>query len=239
MKKGIGMRWLTALFFSAMALGDTSPETILKNADDIRNPDQSFMMTVEVKSTHSGDTEEHRFEVSLKGNDKTLVHTLAPKRDVGRDMLMIDENMWAYVPNLKRAVRVGLNQKLTGEAANGDISRMRWAEDYKGALEKEDKSSWTLLLEAKKKGLTYEKIRAVIEKKTFKPLTAEYLTADGKVLKRAEFKDYKPMAGKSRPSLLVISDAVRSDQKSDVRIKDMKVKSFPDTLFSLERFQSK
>ncbi len=232
------MKLLIALLWTAAALAE-SPETILKNADDIRNPDQSFVMTVEVKSTHSGDTEEHLFEVSLKGNDKTLVRTLAPKRDVGRDMLMIDENMWAYVPNLKRAVRVGLNQKLTGEAANGDISRMRWAEDYKGAIEKEDKTAWTLMLEAKKKGLTYEKIRAVVEKKTFKPLTAEYLTADGKILKRATFKDYKPMAGKSRPSLLVIADAVRSDQKSDVRIKDMKVKSFPDTLFSLERFQSK
>lgn len=221
------------------ALANTSPEAILKNADDIRNPDQSFMMTVEVKSTHSGDTETHLFEVSLKGNDKTLVHTLAPKRDIGRDMLMIEENMWAYVPNLKRAVRVGLNQKLTGEAANGDISRMRWAEDYSAVIEKENGSSWTLLLTAKKKGLTYEKIRANVEKKTFKPLTAEYLTAEGKVLKKAAFKDYKPMAGKSRPSLLVISDAVRSDQKSDVRIKDMKVKSFPETLFSLERFQSK
>lgn len=216
-----------------------SPETILKNADDIRNPDKSFMMNVEVKSTHAGDTESHSFEVSLKGNDKTLVRTLAPKRDAGRDLLMIDENMWAYVPNLKRAVRVGLNQKLTGEAANGDISRMRWAEDYKGAVEKESAASWTLLLTAKKKGLTYEKIRAVIEKKSFRPLTAEYLTADGKVLKKAEFKDYRPVLGKTRPTLIVIADAVRSDQKSEIRISEMKVKTFSDTLFSLERFQAK
>ncbi len=197
------------------------------------------MMTVEVKSTHSGDTETHVFEVSLKGNDKTLIRTMAPKRDVGRDLLMIDENMWAYVPNLKRAVRVGLSQKLTGEAANGDISRMRWAEDYIGVIEKDEAASWTLLLTAKKKGLTYEKIRAVVEKKTFKPLTAEYLTVDGKVLKRGEFKDYMSMAGKSRPTLLLIADAVRADQKSEIRISDMKIKTFPDTLFSLERFQSK
>jgi outer membrane lipoprotein-sorting protein len=227
------------LVWTALAHAATSPETILKNADEIRNPDDSFMMKVEVKSTHSGDTDTHLFEVSLKGNDKTVVRTLAPKRDAGRDLLMIDENMWAYVPNLKRAVRVGLSQKLTGEAANGDISRMRWAQDYSGTIEKENGASWTLLLTAKKKGLTYEKIRAVIEKKTFKPLTAEYLTAEGKILKRAAFKDYKAIAGKSRPSLLVISDAVRADQKSEVRILEMKVKSFPDTLFSLERFQSR
>lgn len=238
MKFAIRSFFISAVAWSFLASAGISPEGILKQADEIRNPDDSFMMKVEVKST-SGEAEPHVFEVSLKGNDKTVVRTLAPKRDAGRDLLMIDENMWAYVPNLKRAVRVGLSQKLTGEAANGDISRMRWAQDYAAVVEKESAGDWTLLLTAKKKGLTYEKIRAFVEKKTFKPLRAEYLTADGKILKRAAFTDYKSFAGKSRPSLIVIEDAVRPDQKSEVRIVEMKVKSFSDTLFSLERFQAK
>ena len=68
---------------------------------------------------------------------------------------MLDENMWVFIPNLKRSVRVGLSQKLTGQAANGDISRMRWSGDYTPKLLKETKKSWLLHLQAKKKGLTH------------------------------------------------------------------------------------
>ena len=41
---------------------------------------------------------------------------------------------------------------------------MRWAKDYSPTIEKETDKEWVLLLDAKKKGLTYEKIRAHIEK---------------------------------------------------------------------------
>ena len=47
--------------------------------------------------------------------------------------------IWVFIPNLKRSVRVGLSQKLTGQAANGDISRMRWSGDYTPKLLKETK----------------------------------------------------------------------------------------------------
>ena len=41
------------------------------------------------------------------------------------------------MPSLKRAIRVSLSQKLMGEAANGDISRMRWYGDYNVKIEKQ------------------------------------------------------------------------------------------------------
>src|SRR4051812_8253138 len=110
---------LSAVFFMGAAAheatkgGARSATEILEHADAIRNPSESFRMRAEVKTGE--DTSE--FEVQTKGKDKTLVKTLAPSRDVGRNMLMLDENMWAYIPNLKRAVRIGLNQKLTGQAA--------------------------------------------------------------------------------------------------------------------------
>lgn len=230
------MGWI--LFsFSSLCLAKASPSDIVKKADNIRNPNKAFEMKVEVVSTTQKSPSV--FDVFTKGNNQTLIRTLEPSRDKGRDLLMVDENMWAYVPNLKRAVRVGLSQKLTGEAANGDISRMRWADDYSATLEKENKSEWTLLLVAKKKGLTYEKIRAKISKKDYRPLSAEYLTKSNKVLKTAQFEGYKNLAGAERPSKIVIRDAVRKNNQSVITIQSMKVKSLPNTLFSKDKFQSK
>ena len=152
-------------------------------------------------------------------------------------MLMRGTQMWAYIPNLKRAVRVSLSQRLSGQAANGDISRMRWAGDYDARIEKENAKFWTLLLTAKKKGLTYSRVRAVIEKGTFHPLYAEYLTAGGKVLKKAQFTSYKELCGKERPTEIRIQDAVKPRQRSVIRVLEMRVKKFPASLFTPENLR--
>ena len=133
---GLSMAFTTGLLSSIPAQADSGKadtsaatsrtpdaDTILRKADEVRNPSESFSMVVDVESQNDDPA---RFEVMMQGKSKTLIRTKKPERDVGRSILMIDENMWAYVPNLKRSVRVSLNQKLTGQAANGDISRMRW-----------------------------------------------------------------------------------------------------------------
>ena len=224
------------LIFSQGAFANLDAASILRQADAIRNPEADFQMLVAIDSA-GGDKSE--FKVMTKGNSRTIVETIAPRRDKGRDLLMVDENMWVFIPNLKRAVRVSLSQKLTGEAANGDISRMRWADDYTAKIISSDKGSWTLMLEANKKGLTYEKIEASIQKGSYRPLKASYLTKSGKVLKNAEFGAYKQMAGKIRPSEIFIKDAIREDRFSKIVIKEMAVKSIPASKFNLSGFQTR
>ncbi|MFK7823294.1 MAG: outer membrane lipoprotein-sorting protein [Oligoflexales bacterium] len=227
---------LLLIVLSDVAWAKIDAAAILKEADAIRNPKEDFQMLVTIQSSGG---EEKEFKVMTKGNNRTIVETLAPRRDKGRDLLMVDENMWVFIPNLKRTVRVSLNQKLSGEAANGDISRMRWAMDYAAKIVGSDVKSWTLLLEANKKGLTYEKIIAFVEKGSFRPLGAKYLTKSGKVLKDAEFKAYKLLAGKVRPSQIVIKDAIKKGKFSTIVIKEMSVKSLPSSKFNLSGFQTR
>ncbi len=211
-------------------LAAITPEEILKKVDDVRNPSESYLMSVRIKS--STESEDSTFVVSLKGNTKTFVKVSGPKKLVGRNMLMIDENMWVYVPNLKRSVRVSLSQKLIGEAANGDISRMRWSGDYNAKIEKEDKRTYTMFLDQKKKGLTYAKIRVTVAKYSFQPLKAEFLTMTGKVVKTADYLKYTVLAGKKRPSVIHIVDKLKASNTSDIIIEKMTVRKLPDSMFS-------
>lgn len=220
--------------FSFLQNGHTQSPTptateIVRRADEIRNPGESYRMQVSVTS---GEGERSVFEVALNGPSQTFIKTLEPARDRGRNMLMRGEEMWAYVPNLKRAIRVSLSQKLTGQAANGDISRMRWAGDYSAKTESEDAGAWQLLLSANKKGLTYDKIRVWVNKKDFHPMKAEFLTPQAKLLKRVEYADYRPNLGKTRPHLMKIQDAVRPDDRSEIRVLEMEVKTFPAAMFN-------
>ena len=225
------MKYLAlALFISTSAFANLDPKEILKKVDEVRNPSESYFMDVRIKST--SEKEDSTFNVSLKGNSKTFIKVLGPKKLMGRNMLMVDENMWVYVPNLKRAVRVPLSQKLIGEAANGDISRMRWSGDYDVMVEKEDSKMWTLLLKENKKGLTYTRIRVTVEKANFHPMIAEFQTSEGKVLKTAEYKNYKNLAGKERPSVIHIVDALKASNASDVIIEKMTVRNMPDSMFT-------
>lgn len=112
---------------------DSSPsgEALLQKADKIRNPGDSFKMRLEVKA----EDKSTEFEVFLKGTDKTLIVTKSPAVDRGRNMLMLDRDFYAFIPNLKRSMRLSLAQKMTGQVANGDIARTRWSGDYDAQIE--------------------------------------------------------------------------------------------------------
>jgi outer membrane lipoprotein-sorting protein len=205
-----------------------SPAEILQKADDVRNPSASFTMVVTVKD-HDGTLS--KFEVKTKGKDRTLIKTLQAPHSKANALLMVEQDMWAYIPNLKRAVRVSLQQKLTGQAANGDIARTRWSGDYEATLEKEEKDSWQLFLTANKKGLTYDKIRLWVGKDGFKPRKAEYLTMAGDPLKTANFESYSNMAGAERPRTIRIQDAKRSSDYSVLEILSLQNAELPDAIF--------
>jgi len=226
-----------AICFQVFSAGskENDVNSILVKADAIRNPSDSFFMEVRVES--KGESEESLFDVFTKGKDKTLIKTIKPTMNRGRNLLMLEEDMWVYVPNLKRAVRVSLSQKLTGQAANGDISRMRWASDYEPKLIGQDKESWNLFLTAKKKGLTYDKIRIWVKKKNFHPVKAEYLTVNEKVLKIANFYEFKQIAGGIRPTRILIESALNKEDTSLIEIKKMEVKDFPESNFQKDNLQ--
>lgn len=221
---------ISAAFVCFAAAKNESADEIMKRADAVRCPSESFFMEVEV--TSKGQDDQVKLEVFTKGRDKTRINTVAPARDKGRNMVMIGEDMWAYVPNLKRAVRVALNQKLTGQAANGDVSRMRWWGDYTAKLESEDSKSWTLALSARRKGLTYDKMRVWVEKNSFRPLRAEYLTPAGKLLKKSQFREYRNIAGALRPTEIHIQDANNAEDASVIRILKLESKNSSDAIFN-------
>jgi outer membrane lipoprotein-sorting protein len=204
-----------------------SPEALLAKADAIRNPADSYRMSIEVKTSESGSV----FEVYLKGTSKTLIVTKEPAKDQGRNMLMLDRDFYAYVPQLKRAVRLSLAQKLSGQVANGDIARTRWSGDYEVKQGSASAKEVELHLNGLKPNLTYQRIRLYLEPKTAKPLRADYLSLDGKtVLKQASFESYRPIAGRDRPSRIRIVDTNR--QVSTITIRSMTPAPLEESFFT-------
>lgn len=75
-----------------------------------------------------------------------------------------------------------------------------------------------------------------VEKRTFRPISAEYLSSAVKVLKRASFGGYKLMSGRVRPTELTIQSAVNQNDQSKLIVESMEKKAFSASQFNPQRF---
>lgn len=212
-----------------------SPHEIVHRADLARAPQGSYSMLAKVQN-HDGEVSEYK--VSVKNQRVSLVEQLVPERLRGRKLLMLDENLWFSTPNIKRPTRVSFEQRLTGEVANGDLTRTAFAEDYDAVLMGEEKingePSYKLHLKANKANVTYSKIDYFVGKNHFFPLKAQFYALSGKLLKTAIYSDIRAILGHSTITKIVIQDYLQADHKSILTFTNFHRGNMSDALFSKE-----
>jgi hypothetical protein len=164
--------------------GRMSANEILRCSDRSRNGWDTYVVRTTIQNFEDNNLiEEGVFDVRMKGTDKTLVKFL--NVDVkGQYLLMIDDDMWIYIPNTRKPIRITPLQRLMGNASNGDVARTRYAEDYTAAFKREESLGgipcYVLELNAKRDGATYKKIDYWIAKDSFRPQKAEMYMVSGK-----------------------------------------------------------
>src|SRR5437764_5527808 len=147
---------------AAPTTGIVDAEALLKRSDTYRNGWPSFVVRVKIDDYEAGKpNEEHLYEVSQKGTDKTYVEFMSP-REKGRHLLMLGDDMWIYLPDTSRPVRITPLERLSGDASNGDVARTNYAVDYTPIYLRSEKlgaeQCHVLELTAKRKGATYQRI---------------------------------------------------------------------------------
>jgi len=214
------------------------PQEIVKRSDAIRSPSGSFSFQVRVKD-YQGKAlvRENVYKVLSKDMKYTLIETIFPERLTGRKLLMAG-GLWLYLPTIKRPTRVGMQQRLTGEVANGDIARTQFADDYRAALQGieqvKGKKYYKLLLTAKDNTLPYRTIRLWVGQKDFVPLKAEFFALSGKMLKVGEYSELETVMGKPRLTKLVIKDAIQPSRQSHLKYFNYRQETLHDSMFNKE-----
>lgn len=232
---------LIASFLMSFKLfsADFDPNEIVKKADlkrGLGNVSHSFNVTIT-----NQDQKREVFQVNFKDVNTSLTNQIEPERSRGRKLLMKDYDIWLYTPNIKKPLRISLEQKLTGEVANGDIARTNYAEDYEATLlateKKGSQDVYKLELKAKNKKVTYGRIEYVVAKKDYMPIEATFYALSGKALKSAEFSDFKQIQGMSRSTKMTIRDYLQKDKFSELVFSDHKTQKFDDSLFNKDRLE--
>ncbi len=221
------------------AIARLAPNEILRKADDARAPEGDFSFFVKIGDYDGAKLlRTHVYKVFSKGTAYALIETESPLRLKGRKILLRNEDLWLYLPSVKRPTRVSLQQRLTGEVANGDIARTRFHNDYdakiSGSEEIGGKPHHVLDLKAKSDNVTYRKVQLWVDQKTYQPHKALFYAISGKLLKTSLYSDFKKALGENRASKVVIQDALNPKRQSHLTYSKYQRENLDDSFFTKE-----
>lgn len=225
------------LLFSSLSFALSGIE-IVKKADKMRTLEFDNSFVAEVNDFKGTDVQKTRYKVFSKGIQMSRVETIFPERQAGRKLLMKDQDLWFFTPDIKRPTRVSMQQRLTGEVANGDLARTSFGEDYDVEVKGEEVVNGVkavkLALTKKTAEVTYAAIDYWVALKTYAPLKAVFKSDSGKDLKIATYKDPKKILGRTLLSKIEIVNALNKKQKSVLTFTGYKKEQLNESFFNKE-----
>ena len=252
------MRKILALILvmtSYPAWAERTAQEILAASDDIRNPARPFSLSSTLTEYRNGKPADRMVlkvysKSELQGGQyRTLVKFLEPERD--RDKLMLKEGntMWFYDPASKASVRLSPQQRLLGQASNGDVVTVNLARDYTAKLggtetindgDRQSHDCVKLDLDSARDDVTYFRIELWVDKNDDHPIKAKFYSDSGHLLKTAFYRRWEEQLGRSRPTETVILDGVDPNLVTKMQFSDYAWREIPEGWFQrdyLPRFQ--
>ena len=170
-----------------------------------------------------------------KGTDKVASVFLSPASEKGRSTLRLDENMWLYIPNVGKPIRITSLQSVVGGVFNNsDILRLDYSAEYTVDQIQASGDETILHLKAKTKTVAYDKLKMWVDKEKTLPTKIECLTSASMLIKTMYFKETKDFGdGIVRPSVIETDSPLHKGYKSVMIHANLKKRTFKDEIFTL------
>ncbi len=252
------LSWIVVAFClptAPAAWSATNAQAVLSACDAIRNPGQPFRVTVTLTVFEKGqqvDTStlsSYSRTIDNSGQFASLIRFVQPARDAGKLMLKNGNDLWFYDPGTKASVRISPQQRLMGDAANGDVITVNFARDYQATLaaeemvtdgERKPRQAYKLALQARNEDATYAAIELWVDAGNHWPIKARFLADSGRLLKTAYYRRFQPQLGAERPTETVIIDGLNPQSVTILRLSEFVARNIPTSWFQrdfLSRFQ--
>ncbi|QZA79472.1 outer membrane lipoprotein-sorting protein [Deefgea tanakiae] len=237
--------FLVAVVWAAPTVpASPNAQSILSASDAIRNPDQPFGLTstlIEYRNGKQVDTSTLAIYARAdkqSGQFRNLIRFVAPQRDAGKLMLKNGTDLWFFDPASKASIRISPQQRLLGQAANGDVMTVNLAVDYSAQLageeeiqdgEKKTRTAYLLKLTAKNPEVTYHRIDYWVDRSTSRPIKAKFYSASDRLLKTAYYRKFDQQLGQERPTETVIIDGLDPQWVTVLRSSDFAFRDVPES----------
>ena len=174
---------------------------------------------------------------SASGQYRSLIRFVAPARDANKLMLKNGNDLWFFDPASQASIRLSPQQRLLGQAANGDVVTANLSLDYKAELvgeedladgERVQRHAYRLALAAASPDVTYHHVEIWIDAPSSRPIKARFFAESGRLLKTAYYRKFAPHLGRERPTEVVIIDGLDPAWVTILRYSDFAWRDLPD-----------
>jgi outer membrane lipoprotein-sorting protein len=231
------MKWIIAFLSLLIALPVYAIDgtALLKQVDRNLSPDsyESYRKLINIEP--DGKKKEFTLFTVKKGIDKVASLFIAPASEKGRSTLRLGDNMWLFIPNVGKPIRITSLQSVVGGVFNNaDILQLDYAAEYDVEKVEEKGGEYLLYLKAKTKTVAYDRLKIWADKKNVLPTRIECLTEANMLIKTLYFKDVKSFGGGiMRPAVIETDSPLYKGYKSVMIFAGIKKRDFKDEVFTL------
>ena len=232
----------------APAAGDSRPSAkdVLTASDRARNPDRPFRVTLTIVEYNNNKARDrtglvvYSREDQASGQFDNLVRYAEPPRDAGKLVLLRGANLWFYDPASKASIRISPQQRLSGQASNGDVLTVNLSRDYASTIvgdehledaDRQTRDCWHLDMHAATPDAIYNRIEYWVERGTNRSVKGKFYADSGRLLKIAYYHKYEQQLDGIRPTEVILIDAVNSNLATTIGYSDYRYKDIPDAWF--------
>ncbi|MEM9016714.1 MAG: outer membrane lipoprotein-sorting protein [Verrucomicrobiota bacterium] len=228
--KNLSLLFLLSLLLTIPGIGEDGALLQAEQSRGIMTGNTGVQWTVSVSGTMSA-----KFLATSQGG-KIFAEVIEPAEAQGRRYLAESKgNMWFWKPGLSRPVSVSKKQRLSGDAAIGDIASTSFVDGYK-LVGSEDgdvngEAATVYSLKANSLGDTYAMIKYWVTKNGNLGKKAEFYAKSGSLLRTSMMEYNNSANGRPFLSKMVIKD---SSQTITLGFSNIQIGNFPKSMFERE-----
>ncbi|MCF8051299.1 MAG: outer membrane lipoprotein-sorting protein [Desulfobacterales bacterium] len=208
---------------------------ILEQVDNNLQPGDLEMYRKIINIEPEGKKKEFVLWFLKKDRDKVVTLFVSPASEEGRATLRLGDNMWLYIPNVGKPIRITSMQSVVGGVFNNaDIMRLDYSVEYDVVDLSEDQGQHLLELKAKTGAVAYDRLKMWVLKKELVPSRIDCYAATGMLIKTLHFTEVKDIGdGVVRPAVMETDSPLYKGYRSIMISANLKKRSLPDEVFTL------
>jgi outer membrane lipoprotein-sorting protein len=209
---------------------------LLQEVDSVMQPESYEMYRKLINIEPDGSRKEWVLYTLKKGKDKIAALFLTPASDKGRVTLRLADNLWLYIPNVGKPIRITSLQSVVGGVFNNaDILRLDFAQEYRAEELRDTGQEFLLLLKAKTPSVAYDRLKMWVDKERKVPTRIEAYAASGLLIKTLYYREPKDLGdGVVRPSIVETDSPLYKGYRSVMIWAKVKPRPLADELFTLD-----
>jgi len=220
-------------------------DAVVAHFEDLYRSDGSISVT-EFTVTRPNRTRTMTMKIWTRGREKALILIQAPVREAGTATLKVNDNLWNYLPRIKRTIRIPPSMMLASwmgsDFTNDDLVReSSFIEDYTYRLDgrSENPAGWRVRFDAKP-GLIglWNRIELVLTDDGTIPLQARYFDRRDRLARTMRWDDVREFDGRHIPAHMTLVPEDEQGHKTEMRYREIRFDAeVPESTFSLSNLE--